>query len=100
MASPQVCGLGALYLQAKPEITPAQLQEKMLADCTTEIYSTGSDTDYEQISTSLLGSDTKVLKSRYYNRNPVQVTGPININNTIPYKNTSSGFDGDVSLGA
>ena len=30
MASPQVCGVGACILQAYPDITPAELQQRIL----------------------------------------------------------------------
>lgn len=47
MASPQVCGLGALLLQANPHSTPAQLKSHVIASCQTNgIYSTGLDNDY------------------------------------------------------
>ena len=32
MASPQVCGVGAIYLQADPSLTPAQLKSKLQND--------------------------------------------------------------------
>ena len=35
MAAPQVCGVGALYLQFDPTLTPAQLKKKMLDDAQT-----------------------------------------------------------------
>ena len=47
MASPQVCGVGALILQANPHMNPAQLKKYMLAQTASgSIYSTGLDNDY------------------------------------------------------
>ena len=61
MASPQVCGVGALLLQANPHSTPAQLKSHIIASCQTNgIYSTGSDDDYTD-SRSIKGSPNRFL---------------------------------------
>ena len=61
MASPQVCGVGALLLQANPLSTPAQLKAQLIATCQTNaIYSTGSDTDYA-VSRSIKGGNNRFL---------------------------------------
>ena len=61
MASPQVCGVGALLLQANPHSTPAQLKAQLIATCQTNaIYSTGSDTDYA-VSRSIKGGNNRFL---------------------------------------
>lgn len=66
MASPQVAGLVALYLESTPLLTPAQIQEKIFADSKATIYKTANDdTDYRSFTTSLLGSENKLLYSRY-----------------------------------
>lgn len=47
MASPQVCGIGALILQANPHATPAQLKNFMLnKSIENMIYDTGLDDDW------------------------------------------------------
>ena len=46
MASPQVCGLGALFLQLEPTLTPAQLRDKIFKASKSVIYSSGQDNDY------------------------------------------------------
>lgn len=65
MASPQVAGLCALHLQVKPNLTPAQLKDRIIADSKAVIYTTGSDTDYSSISDTILGSPNRFLYSRY-----------------------------------
>tara|TARA_B100000963_G_scaffold200260_1_gene174414 strand:- start:6601 stop:8142 length:1542 start_codon:yes stop_codon:yes gene_type:complete len=61
MASPQVCGVGALLLQANPHSTPAQLKAQLIATCQTNaIYSTGLDNDYAN-SRSIKGGNNRFL---------------------------------------
>lgn len=61
MASPQVCGVGALLLQANPHATPAQLKAHLIATCQTNaIYSTGIDNDYAD-SRSIKGGNNRFL---------------------------------------
>lgn len=60
MASPQVCGVGALLLQLEPKLTPAQLKAKVLSYCKSVIYSSGLNNDYSD-TRSIKGSDNKFL---------------------------------------
>ena len=61
MASPQVCGVGALLLQANPHATPAQLKAQIIASCQSSgIYSTGIDNDYS-VSRSIKGGNNRFL---------------------------------------
>jgi subtilisin family serine protease len=46
MASPQVCGVGALLLQLNPKLTPQQLKQRILNLSTNVVYTTGLDNDY------------------------------------------------------
>jgi len=78
MASPQVAGVCALYLQAK-NLTPAQLLTKIIADSKSVIYETGNDNDYSAYTTSIMGSANRHLYSRY-GRQPLTMT---NINTSI-----------------
>jgi len=57
MASPQVCGIGALYLQRYPATTPTELQGWLATQGTqgARIFSTGSSVDYTN-QRSILGS--------------------------------------------
>ena len=73
MASPQVAGLCALYLESQPNLTPAQLQAKIFADSKTGMYDTPSDTDYNQQDLSLMGTPDRILYSRYGNPYPITI---------------------------
>jgi len=74
MAAPQVAGLLCLHLESSPELTPAQLQSKIIADAKDVVYNTGADNDYDQVSTSTFGQDAKILYSRYANANALSIT--------------------------
>jgi serine protease len=65
MAAPQVAGVAALYLQAKPNLTPADLKQKLINDSTNVLYTTGLDSDYLSFGTSAYGGPNNVLYSRY-----------------------------------
>ena len=61
MASPQVCGVGALILQANPHMTPDELRNFFITNSVSNmLYSTGSDTDYAE-DRSLKGSNNRFL---------------------------------------
>ena len=64
MASPQVCGVGALYLQSEPGLTTAQLKLKLEKD-SLAILNTASDlTNYEDTD-DLVGGPNRFLFNRY-----------------------------------
>jgi subtilisin family serine protease len=46
MASPQVCGVGALILQLYPNATPEQLRNYLINNSKNVVYSTSLDNDY------------------------------------------------------
>lgn len=73
MASPQVAGLCALHLEADPNLTVEQIQQKLLNDSKAVIQDTGSSTDYGNYSTSLVGSTNRHAFSRY-GRQPLNLT--------------------------
>ncbi len=75
MASPQICGIGALYLQANPMLTPAQLKT-MIHNDSSETLQAGSLTGYGDTNDAM-GGPTRVAVSRY--------------NKQVPYTNTVSG---------
>ena len=64
MASPQVAGVGATYLQTEPGLTPAQLKSKIETD-SLAILNTASDlTNYEDTD-DLVGGPNRFMLSRY-----------------------------------
>ena len=65
MASPQVAGVVACHLQVRPDLTPAQMQERIWNDSKATIYETGSDTDYDRIFDSIVGAPNRMLYNRY-----------------------------------
>lgn len=75
MASPQVCGIGALYLQANPMLTPAQLRDMIHKDCS-ETMAAGTLTGYDNLNDAM-GGPRRVAVQRY--------------NKASPYTNTASG---------
>ena len=74
MAAPQVAGLIALHLQSTPNKTPAEIQAKIFSDCKSTIYQTANnDSDYRSFTTSILGSQNRLLYSRYGLLNPYTI---------------------------
>ncbi len=59
MASPQVAGMCALYLQRNPKATPAEVKAWITKNATGNLYSSNSSTDYTNFR-SLLGGPAKV----------------------------------------
>ena len=64
MASPQVCGVVALYLQLNPGATPAEAYDFITKVAPYSLGTTGSDTDYDQ-TYSIVGSAGQVLYTPY-----------------------------------
>jgi subtilisin family serine protease len=62
MATPQMTGIGALFLQNNLTATPAQYKNWLKANGTSTIYSTGLDNDYSN-QHSQYGGNTKVAYS-------------------------------------
>jgi subtilisin family serine protease len=63
MASPQMCGIGALYLQANPMLTPAQLKT-MVHNDSVETMQAGSLTGYGDTNDAM-GGPRRVAVQRY-----------------------------------
>jgi len=82
MASPQVAGILCLHLQSQPNLTPEQLQQRIFADSKSEIYTTGSDTDYSNYTVSIMGSPNRMLFNRY-GRQPFNLNGKITQTNIM-----------------
>jgi plastocyanin len=75
MASPQVAGVAALYLQSRPRLTPAQLKDVMNTDSKSVIYETvNNDSDYRSFTTSIMGSPNRHLYSKYGVLNPFTIS--------------------------
>ena len=64
MASPQVAGVAALYLQKYPTSTPEYTKLQLQLFASADMYTTGLDTDYSN-TRSLLGSSQYVLYSAF-----------------------------------
>jgi len=84
MASPQICGLGALYLQARPNLTPDQLRTILINDSKKNVlYETTNNLDDYDTLNSILGSPNRHAFSRY-GRQPLNLTTNSNIILTKP----------------
>mgnify|MGYP001251556826 CR=1 FL=1 len=79
MAAPQVAGLCCLHLQVIPGMSPSDLKDRIENDAKSVVYSTGTSSDYNQVSTSTFGQATKILYSKYNQENPWTLSGPSNI---------------------
>ena len=74
MASPQVCGVAACILQAYPNLTPAELRQRLLDRTSTgNIYDTGLDDDYTD-SRSIKGGNDNLLHYPYIKENALTIT--------------------------
>jgi subtilisin family serine protease len=75
MASPQVCGMMALYLQIEPSLTPAQLKTWAIDTAKSDqIYTTGLTDDYTD-SRSIKGSANKFLFNPFNVPYQLRITG-------------------------
>ena len=74
MASPQVCGVGALILQTNPHMTPAELKAFILGQSVGNmLYTTGLDNDYAD-SRSIKGGPNKYLKHPFPSEDVFKIT--------------------------
>jgi subtilisin family serine protease len=69
MASPQTCGLGAVFLQVNPGATPEQLKQFIVANAKEELHTTGLNNDFES-EVSVYGGTTKILHNKFNSPNP------------------------------
>ena len=81
MASPQVAGVCAQYLQINPQLTPEELQTKIFAESKSVMYDTGLDNDYTN-SNNLQGAPNRFLYTKY-GKQPSTASGSI-ILNSVP----------------
>ena len=82
-AAPQVAGVMALHAQLRPDLTPSQLKDRIINDSKNVLYETGSDTDYNIFSTSLLGSPNRMLYGKYGSANTWSASGSFTFNGPI-----------------
>jgi subtilisin family serine protease len=78
MAAPQVAGVIAQYLTVQPTLSPKNVKDKILNESKPTLFSTGSDSDYSEFGTSLLGAPNKFLYSKY-GRQPYNISGGVTI---------------------
>lgn len=81
MASPQIAGLGAIYLQANPGTTPLQLQTWLAGNAKTDtLYSTGQSADYTN-NRSIQSSPLRVAYNPLNQDTAFTVSGAITFSN-------------------
>ena len=64
MASPQACGLGALFLQLNPQASIEQVKKFFVNNAQETLYFTGSNNDYQNYH-SLWGGSNRMMFNRY-----------------------------------
>ncbi len=81
MASPQVCGVGALYLQLYPQASNEQLKTLVHnSTVTSTMYDTGLDNDYTN-QRSIRGGPTRYLYMPYNSEVGVRTSGSVSLLN-------------------
>jgi len=80
MASPQVAGVAALYLQINPHATPAQVQQWLISQSTAVLSSTGLDDDYTN-QRSILGGANRHMYNPFNSDASVSYNGAVRLNN-------------------
>jgi len=55
----------AAHLQLLPNLTPEEMQNRIIGDTKSVMYTTGSDTDYSNFTRSLMGAENRVLYNKY-----------------------------------
>lgn len=78
MASPQVAGVAALYLQLNPWATPAQVKAWLQSNSKSVVYGTGLDTDYTN-SRSIMGSSNRFLFNPFNRQHPIATVGDVGL---------------------
>ena len=73
MSSPQVTGMSALYLQANPDATPAEVKDFITKSAKPTVYNTGLSNDYA-VTYSLLGSPNRMAYFPYATSQGLQTT--------------------------
>lgn len=82
MASPQVCGVAALYLQMNPGVSPAKLKNWLINNSAKGLLYDTNSTDYTN-TRSLLGGNDKLVFNPFGINKDENVTGDITFGNCI-----------------
>lgn len=80
MASPQVTGVCALYLQANPTATMSQVKSWVLNNAGVDLFDTGNSTSYTNY-LSLLGGNAKVVYNTFNTANNFAISNGITLSN-------------------
>lgn len=83
MATPQVCGIGALFLQMEPTLSPAQLRDKVLKNSKPLVYSTGLSNDYTN-NRSITNGPNKVIYNPFNAASTTLTSGAITLTGLAP----------------
>jgi subtilisin family serine protease len=76
MASPQVCGVGALFLQLYPSLTPAELTQKIHdASAPDQLQEPATNDSQYATLNSLMGGNNRVLYIPFHNAIPYSASG-------------------------
>jgi len=73
MASPQVCGLGALVLELNPGATVEELKQFIVNNSQNTLYTTGLDDDFDN-GASVLGGPPNALYNKFNSPNSLKIS--------------------------
>ena len=76
MASPQVCGIGALYSQAYQDWSPKQLRDRVIKNSIKNIMNDTGATNYTDTD-SIMGGNNRFLLNPYTSAIPYSILGPL-----------------------
>lgn len=82
MAAPQVAGIGALFLQLEPTLSPAQLKDKVIKSSTAVMHSTGLDNDYT-VQNSIKGGQNRFLYNPFNSAESFRISGGLGSNSGL-----------------
>ena len=77
MAAPQICGIGALWLQANPGGTAQQFKDFLTAHSSANCYDSGTAEDFDDFNTipRRYGAPNRIVHWPYNSPNPWGWTG-------------------------
>jgi subtilisin family serine protease len=75
-ASPQVCGVVALFLQMEPTLSTDKLKDKILKNSILTVYTTGLDNDYSN-TRSIVGGTPRLLYTPYSSETILRTAGSL-----------------------
>jgi serine protease len=86
MASPQVCGVAALFLQNNPTASATQVKSSLISRAQIAVYTGSNSSSYNNIR-ALQGSIPRALYNPYGGTNQLQFSGSLNISANINFIN-------------